>query len=86
MVTTMKKAVAPPRWGAVVSILVVCAAILGCSDRSQTGSTPPTKLTAAQRDSVTANSRLPGAGALKGALGAADSAAARAARANEAAK
>ena len=70
----------------ILAIIVACSTQPGCDTRRQDDVVPPARLTPAQRDSVTASSRLPGAGVLKQALGAADSAAARAARADEEAK
>jgi hypothetical protein len=74
------------RCGSVLAVFVACALLIGCGDAQKNAATPPAKLTASQRDSVTAASRLPGAGAMKRALGVADSAAASAARVNEASK
>jgi hypothetical protein len=74
------------RWRTAVVIMLASVALAGCGDAKQKASPAPAKLTASQRDSVTAASRLPGAGAMKQALVDADSAAARAARVNAAAK
>ena len=70
----------------VVTILVASSVLIGCGDRNKSSDATPAKLTTSQRDSVTAASRLPGAGAVKQALGIADSAAVRAARLNESTK
>ncbi len=70
----------------ILAIFLACLTQPGCDTDRKGDVVPPARLTSAQRDSVTASSRLPGAGALKQALGAADSAAARAARADAEAK
>jgi hypothetical protein len=67
-------------------IALVCVGILGCSKDGGKTAAAPVKLSPAQRDSVTANSRSPGAGALKRTLSVADSAAARVVRENETSK
>lgn len=64
--------------GAAVGLAVVLA--VGCGGGEQSSPEAPAKLSRAQRDSVTAASRLPGAGGVRQALADADSAAARAAR------
>jgi hypothetical protein len=67
-------------------VLVLLAAgslLAGCGERTQR---PASTLDKATRDSVLAESALPGAGAVKGALGAADSAQIRAERAAEASR
>ena len=70
------------RAAAVTAALLAAGLVLGaCGGK---GETPASTLSKAQRDSVLAESALPGAGAVKGALGAADSAQARAARADDA--
>jgi hypothetical protein len=63
-----------------VALLVAGLALAGCGGRRDA---PASTLSKSQRDSVLAESALPGARAVKGALGAADSAQARAARAAE---
>lgn len=70
----------------VTVLCVVLLGLAGCGNQTDQHQAQPAKLTTSQRDSVTAASRLPGAGAVKGALVDADSAAARAARANAASK
>ncbi|MDT8368894.1 MAG: hypothetical protein RQ745_06775 [Longimicrobiales bacterium] len=63
-------------------VLLLAAALAGCPEPS--ADRPPANdrdtLTRRQRDSITATLPLPGAGAVGGAMGAADAASARAAR------
>ena len=61
----------------------VLVALLGCGGKQEEDRAPASKLTQAQRDSVLAESRLPGAGVVARALEAADSAEARADRLDE---
>ena len=61
----------------------VLVALLGCGGEQEEDRAPASKLTQAQRDSVLAESRLPGAGVVARALEAADSAEARADRLDE---
>ncbi len=65
---------------------VALTALAACGDKSDDREARPAKLMTSQRDSVTAASRLPGAAAVRGVLVEADSAAARAARVNEASR
>lgn len=66
------------RYLATLSLLVLLAALAGCG--SGDADEPASTLNRAERDSVLADSPLPGAGALKGALEVADTAAVRASR------
>lgn len=59
--------------------LVALAACSGGEPREDAGATPPDSITQRQRDSIIGESRLPGAGGVRGALDASDAAAARAA-------
>jgi hypothetical protein len=65
-----------------VALLLAVLALHGCGDERHV---PASTLSKSQRDSVLAESALPGAAAVKGALDAADSAQARTERAAEAA-
>lgn len=71
------------RWRRILVVLLpaACALLVACGGGK---SEPPAALTPARRDSVLSESALPGAGAVKGALGVADSARVRAERADEA--
>ncbi|HSG47488.1 MAG TPA: hypothetical protein VLA43_06750 [Longimicrobiales bacterium] len=64
------------------AVLVLCAVLAGCPESG--AERPPANdrdtMTQRQRDSVTATLPIPGAGAVGGALDAADAAAARAAQ------
>lgn len=68
------------------TLALLAAALLGCSDRSDDPLERREGMTQRQRDSVLAESRLPGAGAVGRALDAADAAAARAATADSLAR
>ena len=61
----------------------VLVALLGCSGKEEEDRAPASTLTQAQRDSVLAESRIPGAGVVGRALETADSAQARADRLDE---
>ena len=71
------------RWrrALVVLLPMACVLLTACGGGK---SEPDPALTPARRDSVLSESALPGAGAVKGALGVADSARVRAERADEA--
>jgi len=68
------------RTAALMSILVSLAAVASCTDKTKEQSSPLSKR---ERDSVIGESSLPGAGGVRGALRAADSAQARNQRASE---
>ena len=59
------------------AVLLFASSLLGCADAQSDNALHRDSLTQRQRDSVIANSKLPGAGGVKGALNAADAAAAR---------
>lgn len=65
--------------GLVVSF-VILASVSSCTDKSKE---QPSPLTQRQRDSIVAESSLPGAGGVRGAMQAADSAEARNRRASD---
>ena len=65
-----------------IAILVFCVALCACGagDEAESGNTAADTLTRAQRDSITAESNLPGASAVGRALETSDIAAERAAQ------
>ena len=67
-------------------ILAMCSAVCLLASCGGDKDEPASALSDAERDSVLSESALPGAGAVKGALAASDSAKVRAERASEAAK
>ena len=60
-----------------VAVLLLSGVLLGCGGPPSEGELKREPLTQRQQDSVVANSKLPGAGAVGGALNASDAAAAR---------
>lgn len=69
----------PSRPARLVAAALAILALAGCSGRSGADRSRP-KMSERRRDSTIAESRLPGAGAVGGAIAASDSASARAAR------